>query len=121
MVYILSNCIHILSMMRMLTLSFLLLSITPAVSSANELRGTNNRTMVATPSKIELYREAHPALGLGHPVKFKPMSSLRPKAAESLSIAIGRPFSLKQTRALVSSFSDWEDYPLSKDGCRDYK
>jgi len=109
------------------SLSFLL-SIIPA--AANELRGYNphhhheiksNQTMdLPTPSKIELFRDAHPAPGLGHPVKFKPLSS-HPKAADKLSIAIGRPFSLKQTPALVSSFSDWEDYPLSKDGCRGYE
>lgn len=106
-----------------------LLSITPAVF-ANKLRGYNphhhheiksNQTIdLSTPTTIELFRDAHPAPGLGHPVKFKPLLS-HPKAADKLSIAIGRPFSLKQTRALVSSFSDWEDYPLSKDGCRGYE
>lgn len=39
---------------------------------------------------------------------------------KNISLAIARPFVYGQTDALVSSFEDWELFPLSENGCADY-
>ena len=80
-----------------------------------------------TGTKISRYREQRTALGLDGKVPTTPTLDnygrrrLRLQSDEHLSIAIARPFSIGQEKALVDSFADWSTFPLSEHDCQNYE
>ena len=81
----------------------------------------------AAGTKISRYREQRKADGLDGKIPSSSDSDnhgrqrLRVASDEHLSIAIARPFSLGQEKALVDSFADWSTFPLSAHDCANYE
>lgn len=79
----------------------------------------------AAGTKISRYREQRKADGLDGKIPTSSDSDdhgrRRLRVAKHLSIAIARPFSLGQEKALVDSFADWSTFPLSAHDCANYE
>eukprot|EP00581_Thalassiosira_minuscula_P002176 CAMPEP_0183743102 /NCGR_PEP_ID=MMETSP0737-20130205/65044_1 /TAXON_ID=385413 /ORGANISM="Thalassiosira miniscula, Strain CCMP1093" /LENGTH=550 /DNA_ID=CAMNT_0025978707 /DNA_START=198 /DNA_END=1851 /DNA_ORIENTATION=+ len=80
-----------------------------------------SRVLIANEDPLQVYRETHPARGLGKPVRAKGGGTGPGSSSNKISLAIVRPFANGRAEELVASFADWEAMTPSKDGCANHE